>query len=78
MPFNGTTAFQTEGFNELNINTSLSILNGAYVLDNAKAIFLRGVELQSLTSQSVFAKTETDDKYALKNGVHSKLECDAR
>ena len=64
--FNVTTAFRTEGFNELNINTSLSMLNGVYELISTNATFLRDVELQNLTSQNVFTKTETDDRYALK------------
>ena len=70
--FNGTTAFQTEGFNELSIHTSLRILNGVYAMNNAKATFLRDVELQNLTSQNVFTKKETDGRYALKNGVYRR------
>ena len=75
---NGTAAFDTEGFNELSVITSLNVLNGVYVMNNTKATFLRDVELQNLTAQNVFTKTETDDTYALKAAVYTKTESDAR
>ena len=53
-------------------------MNGADFFNNTKATFLRDVELQNLPSQNVFTMTETDDRYALKNGVYTKIEYDAR
>ena len=40
-------------------------------LNNTKAIVLRGLDVQNLTAQNVFTKTET-------SGVYTKLESDAR
>ena len=47
-------------------------------MNSTKATFLRDVELQNLTPQNVFTKTETDDRYVLKTAVYTKTESDAR
>ena len=48
------------------------------MLNNTKATFLRDVEIQNLTSQNVFTKTETDGRYPFKTAVYTKTESDAR
>ena len=54
------------------------MLLGVYNFNNTKATFLRDLEIQNLTSQNIFNKPESDDRFAFKTASYTKLESDTR